>query len=125
MREDNNEIKMFGFRKYPYYRNQREYLKYRLKWFEIIKLNISIKCDVCGYNKVWHALHFHHKNPEEKKFTISSMMRRKPNKNNIRLMKKELKKCVCLCVLHHMEIHASNLDLIRDHERVKRIVEGK
>ena len=127
MQKGHKEVKkkMFGFKKYPYYRNKREYLKHRVRWFEIIKLIIPIRCNECGYDKCWHALHFHHTNPENKKFTISSMMRKKPNKINIKLMKKELKKCVCLCATHHMEKHASEYDLIVNHELIKNIIKNK
>lgn len=122
MQKEHKQMRIFKFKKYSYYRNRREYLKYRLKWFHIIKSCIPIKCKVCGYDKVWHALHFHHKDSENKKFTISSMMRKKPNKNNIRLMKKELKKCICLCARCHMEIHKSDYDLIVDYDKVVNIV---
>ena len=113
---------IFNFKLGSYYKNQKERLKLRLKWFNIIKCAMPIKCKICGYDKVWHAMHFHHRNPEEKKFTISSMMRKKINKINVALMKKELKKCDCLCARCHMEIHKSKYDLIVDYNKIANVI---
>jgi hypothetical protein len=105
-----------------YCENRKKHLRYRLIWLKIISSVMKIECNICGYNKCWHALHFHHKDPKDKNFTISSMMRKKPNKKNIELMKKELKKCVCLCATHHMEEHVGNYDLIIHKQRISNLV---
>lgn len=64
------------------------------------------KCEKCGYNKNIHALEFHHINPNEKEFTISS-------KNiSFKDLKKEVDKCVLLCSNCHREIH----DKIKENE---------
>ena len=57
-------------------------------------------CLICGYNKCLAALHFHHINPHEKLFNISS-------KNYYWEIEKELEKCVLLCSVHHAEAHAN------------------
>lgn len=64
------------------------------------------KCCVCGYNKCLHALDFHHINPEDKEFTLSS-------KHNISTaaVLEELKKCALLCANCHREFHAGELDV--------------
>jgi len=113
---------IFNFKPGSYYKNQKERLKLRLKWFNIVKDTISIKCKICGFDEVWHALHFHHREPEDKKFTISSMMRKKINKINVALMKKELKKCDCLCATHHMVEHRSKYDLIVDYNKIANVI---
>ena len=59
------------------------------------------KCSVCGYNKCIHALEAHHKNPNEKDFTISGAHCR----SWLRI-KKELDKCILLCSNCHREEHA-------------------
>ena len=40
---------------------------------ELVKL-LGGKCEMCGYNKCQDALDFHHKTPEDKRFSISSKM---------------------------------------------------
>ena len=58
------------------------------------------KCQHCGYNKYLGALEFHHTNPAEKDFSISG------NLGPFETHKKELDKCICLClVCHRIEHH--------------------
>ena len=64
------------------------------------------KCCVCGYNKCIEALQFHHVNPEEKDFEISSN-----HTENIEEMKEEIKKCVLVCGNCHAEIEAGIISL--------------
>lgn len=58
-------------------------------------------CSICGYKKCLQSLEFHHLNPKEKDFTISSK-----NHLNMDDTKKELDKCVLLCRNCHAEVHA-------------------
>ena len=58
------------------------------------------KCCVCGYDKCISALEFHHLNPEEKEFSISTNSNISFEKAN-----KELKKCILVCSNCHREIH--------------------
>lgn len=59
-------------------------------------------CSVCGYNKSFRSLHFHHINPEEKDFTLG----RKWGKLGFNeTIKKELDKCILVCANCHGEIH--------------------
>ncbi len=57
------------------------------------------KCKSCGYNKCLAALEFHHKNPKDKKFSISKYKYKLSN------IKKELDKCDLLCRNCHAEEH--------------------
>ena len=59
------------------------------------------KCEKCGYNKCNGALEFHHLNPQEKDFSISSTGTTK----SFDRIKKELDKCIILCANCHREIH--------------------
>jgi hypothetical protein len=59
------------------------------------------KCEKCGYNKCPDALEFHHLNPEEKDFEISSV-----RKYDFALVQDELDKCVLLCSNCHREEHS-------------------
>lgn len=63
-------------------------------------------CCYCGYDRCETALEFHHVNPEEKKFTISSGLGR-PWKT----LKRELDKCVLLCCNCHRELHSGLIPL--------------
>jgi len=58
------------------------------------------KCMDCGYDKYLGALTFHHRNPSEKVFEISSnaFADKKPED-----IEKELRKCDLLCFNCHME----------------------
>lgn len=58
------------------------------------------KCEICGYDKSFWALHFHHKNPLEKDFQISN-----GNPRSIVFDKKEVEKCILVCSNCHAEIH--------------------
>ena len=57
------------------------------------------RCNICGYNKCPSAFDFHHLDPMEKDFTISSHM------TSWERIKKELDKCVLLCATCHREVH--------------------
>lgn len=57
------------------------------------------RCQICGYNRSSAALDFHHLNPLEKDFAISSRM------TSFEAIRKELDKCVLLCSNCHREVH--------------------
>lgn len=67
------------------------------------------KCELCGYDKCVDALEFHHKNPNEKDFGISSGETRSWEK-----IKKELDKCIMLCANCHREIHSKEHKELKD-----------
>lgn len=61
------------------------------------------KCTICGYDRCQRALEFHHKNPKEKDFSISSMtFNRKELTQDVI---EEVDKCVLLCANCHREVH--------------------
>ena len=57
-------------------------------------------CEICGYSKCIEALHFHHKNANEKDFSISG------KSLSFERLKEEVDKCVLVCSNCHSEIHA-------------------
>ena len=63
------------------------------------------KCCVCGYNKTYHALSYHHVNPNNKEFELSSN-----HSVSWERMKKELDKCILVCRNCHAEIEANLID---------------
>lgn len=65
------------------------------------------KCCICGYSKYVGALEFHHLNPNNKDFGISS----KGYTRSFDLVKKELDKCILVCSNCHKEIHANIINI--------------
>jgi hypothetical protein len=59
------------------------------------------KCIKCGYNKCPEAMDFHHRNPEEKSFSIFEVRTRVFDDK----IKFELDKCDLLCANCHRETH--------------------
>lgn len=64
-------------------------------------------CEVCGYNKCQAALDFHHTDPSEKDFQISSVKNTKLSP----AVYAELDKCKLLCANCHREEHYNTGDL--------------
>lgn len=64
------------------------------------------KCVVCGYSRCVGALCFHHRDPNEKEFTISGNHCRRWD-----VLKQELDKCVLLCTNCHAELHSGMISL--------------
>lgn len=64
------------------------------------------KCELCGYNKCYASLDFHHKNPEEKDPDWRKMRSWTPSR-----VKKEIDKCQLICKNCHSEIHYLHNDL--------------
>ena len=60
------------------------------------------RCELCGYDKCGEALEFHHKDPTEKDFGISS----KGYTRSWNSVKLELDKCILVCANCHRELHA-------------------
>lgn len=59
------------------------------------------RCLLCGFDKFQEALEFHHVNPQEKEFSLTSS-----NMKNLADQLIELKKCVLLCANCHRGVHA-------------------
>jgi predicted HNH restriction endonuclease len=55
-------------------------------------------CYICGYNKCFEALEFHHKDPAEKDKKISDF-------SSYEKAVEEAKKCILVCANCHREIH--------------------
>jgi len=57
------------------------------------------KCSICAYSKCTKALEFHHLDPTQKDFVISSVSK------SFEAIKYELDKCILVCANCHREIH--------------------
>ena len=73
--------------------------RYKVKNYAVQAFGGS--CGICSYNKCLASLTFHHLNPSEKEFSISSM-----KINHWGKIAKELGKCVCLCRNCHGEVES-------------------
>ena len=66
------------------------------------------KCSVCGYNKNYSALEFHHVDESTKNFGITI---RECSNNNLQKLIDEAKKCIILCSNCHKEFHNPNFNI--------------
>lgn len=64
------------------------------------------QCCICGFNAFQEALEFHHVNPDEKDFALSSS-----EMKNLEAQLEELKKCILVCSNCHKGIHAGDYDV--------------
>lgn len=84
----------------------------------------SSKCCICGFNAYSEALDFHHVNPEEKEFALSSNVMKSLDKQLT-----EAKKCILVCANCHRGIHAgyiqipTNYTTFFNEERAKELLE--
>lgn len=92
----NNVDKVAGYRN-----------SYYQQWLEFIEVD-RLRCSVCGYNKSFAALDFHHNDPTIKNFEIGWFMGRPATEKNKRILSRELSKCIILCSNCHREFHAKN-----------------
>jgi 5-methylcytosine-specific restriction endonuclease McrA len=89
------------------YKDRREYLikavyARRKKVREMAVENKGGKCEKCGYDRCIDALEFHHLDPTQKDFNISS----KGYTRSWERVKVELNKCMILCANCHREFHS-------------------
>lgn len=73
--------------------------KSRLKRKEQL-YELKTPCVKCGETRPY-VIDFHHINPDEKRFNIST----RATHYSVKTVKDELKKCVCLCRNCHIEFH--------------------
>jgi predicted HNH restriction endonuclease len=77
--------------------------KHKRQWRKIlIGIFGKLECSVCGYDKYFEALDFHHTQPELKTSKIGLIIREKPTPERIA----EVKTCIILCANCHRELHA-------------------
>lgn len=62
------------------------------------------RCQKCGYDRCMEALEFHHRDPAQKDFSISS----KGYTRSWKRVREELDKCIMLCANCHRELHAQS-----------------
>lgn len=89
------------------YRDKKQQYRRQIQWWIKRKIKaveyLGGKCVSCGYSKCMAALHFHHKNPEEKEFMWGKLKRQ-----TWTVVLGELDKCHLLCANCHAEEHFLN-----------------
>lgn len=110
------ECKKHGFVEHSKRRGHREYgwrckgcirdrsIRARRRYKQRALDLLGGKCEICGYDKHWRALCFHHKDPTEKEIAISTFIGLRRNWEEL---KKEVEKCQLLCLNCHAEVHAA------------------
>lgn len=86
-------------------RQKRISIERKLK---LIKLKNG-ECKNCGYKKNLAALCFHHKNPENKLFSLDSRKLSNTKWSSILI---EVEKCELLCANCHFELHYPDLEMV-------------
>lgn len=114
--ERKNSERPDGFVPQTHYEAVRSY-RQRMKAKGVMYL--GGKCSECGYSKSVWSLHFHHKNPAEKSFTISRYQ-------NLcwERVRQELEKCRLLCANCHGEKHEAEFN-VREKVRKKQMAEER
>ena len=64
------------------------------------------ECCICGFDKYKEAFDFHHVNPEEKEFSLSSNVMKSLDKQLA-----EARKCILVCANCHRGIHAGYINI--------------
>jgi len=95
------------------YADRAEYLKRQVKARRKLLRKRLIEmfgghCTLCGYNRYYGALHFHHKDPATKKFAINERELGK----KWEVLVEEALKCVLLCGNCHAEVHAGIVEIL-------------
>ncbi len=71
-----------------------------------IKKERGGKCELCGFDKHFKCLDFHHKNPKEKSFDVS-----KGSGFPVDKLRQETDKCLLVCKNCHALIHAGVIEI--------------
>lgn len=80
--------------------------KWRTKVIKEFKNAFDNRCGICGYDRCAAALDFHHINPSEKDFAISSWISMKWE-----ILLKEVSKCILICSNCHREYHDGLIEI--------------
>lgn len=91
---------------------KRKYIAVRLRDFKIRAVMLKGgKCERCGWNEHPAGLQFHHRDPSQKEFTITTAVMGSPKKYPWKVIEAEIAKCDLLCAnCHFMEESAWELE---------------
>ena len=89
--------------RYSYNKLHRQYI------INLVKERYGTKCNICGYDKCYSALDFHHLNKTKKQFDPAKIIN---SNKKVEDIYKELDKCILICSNCHREIHEKERKLI-------------
>jgi len=99
-------VKRYKNKKYKVlsdHQKKEKNVKSVIEWRRRVKVKLvnykGGKCEICGYNKCISSMDFHHLDPSEKDFSISSKTL------SFDRLKNEVDKCILVCRNCHGEIH--------------------
>jgi hypothetical protein len=96
---------------------------YSRKYLDKLKLKAmeyaGKKCQKCGYDKCFRALHFHHIDPKSKEFAIFEGRPGYKKTRSWEKLKVEIDKCILLCSNCHMELHNEDEKIIHSEIEIK------
>lgn len=89
--------------------NHYQYVKERRKQRKLALIKIKGGCcQICGYNRAYQSLDFHHRDPKAKKFPLSAdLLARK----SWEVLLEEVAKTVLLCKNCHTEVESGYVEL--------------
>ena len=96
-------------------RNHQSYVKQQERALKRKKDLIQLLggcCSVCGYNKNYAVLEFHHLAPNEKEHNLDA---RKLSNSTWNWCLEESKKCILFCSNCHREHHHPHLQITKEH----------
>jgi hypothetical protein len=99
-----NEVKYKPFCKECGNRAKNNHKLYYIQEY-LHSVNRKYSCEICGYDKNYAALEFHHKNPNDKVYTISSISSSMSKEKCWEILSVEVPKCIILCANCHREWH--------------------
>lgn len=100
-----------GKRCFACYFNKRQ-----VEIVERVKQIVGDSCWLCGYNKTWRSLAFHHVDPKTKSFGLST---RELVGTKWPLVEQEIRKCILCCHNCHCEIHEGLISSIQVDEAIR------
>ena len=74
----------------------------------LVRILLGGQCELCGYSRCLEALDFHHINPYDKEFEVSTA--RNPSVTKMFL---EALKCALLCRNCHMEVEMEKANVLK------------
>jgi transposase len=90
---------------------QERVVRRRKRLKEILVAEAGSRCSLCGYDRHIGALHFHHLDPLEKRFSLSE----RGLTRSLERCRAEAAKCVLLCGNCHAEVEAGLVELAPKH----------
>lgn len=99
--------------------NSKQVISSRQRRKEDLVYIMGEKCQLCGYDKCISALEFHHCEPKEKQYQLSS-----GNCHSLEADLQEARKCILLCSNCHREVEYYNtkLEPYFDEEKAEEII---